>query len=235
MLIVLMLLASSLLFAQSEDGADAGAEESGQSQAITVAGLEWLQSVDDAILQAEQTGRLVFVYIHADRNCEPCTYMDEVVFSDTEVQDYLLDNFVLVRLTPGGHRGYELVYSGIPAMFILQSNRAELFKTIGAVRPGTFSAILDGFARMVVARRGPSAATFVYDGGLFSLTSGTWEERTRGRTYTYRQYESDETFLYLVDEERGIRLALPRRGGRTWYWDEESEQWSPSFTIELAR
>ncbi len=51
----------------------------------------------DALKKAKEDGKPLLIYLHR-RNCHACSYMENTIFTDKKVAEYMANNYVVVRL-----------------------------------------------------------------------------------------------------------------------------------------
>jgi len=116
-------------------------------------------SFGEGINKASETNKLVLVFIKIDW-CKLCTEMEKIVFTEEEIQKYMKDNFVSIKLnaeniypiaTINGkkHSSSEIVrnykISSFPTILFMQSNGKLLYKLVGYQGIEEFKDILHYF------------------------------------------------------------------------------------------
>lgn len=83
-----------------------------------------------ALKKAKKEDRPLLVYLHM-RNCNTCEYMDDNVFTDKSVNDYLTKNYVVVKLyTNDRDMPKELRVEMSPVFHFLNSQNSEMIESI---------------------------------------------------------------------------------------------------------
>ncbi len=84
--------------------------------------------------RAEEEGKLIFMDMSASW-CGPCRALEQNVFSDKEVGEFMDSNFICVKMDVDTEQGQILAaeydVSSIPAMLILDSQMNLLGRTVG--------------------------------------------------------------------------------------------------------
>jgi thiol:disulfide interchange protein len=99
--------------------------------------MNFVMSTDmDAIIKmAKDQNKLIFMDFYADW-CLPCRIMDDEVFSDPEIQDYLDEHYISVKVEADKGEGYMLatryLVEGYPTLLFLDDNGKELTRKLGA-------------------------------------------------------------------------------------------------------
>jgi len=99
--------------------------------------MNFVNSTDmDAIIKmAKDQEKLIFMDFYADW-CLPCRIMDDEVFSDPEIQEYLNEHYISVKVEADKGEGYMLatryLVEGYPTLLFLDSDGKELTRKLGA-------------------------------------------------------------------------------------------------------
>ncbi len=87
-------------------------------------------NLEQAKQQAAQEGKLIFVDFWAEW-CNPCKWMDEQTFSNPQVEEYLSNNYISVRVDIDNFQGYNLKEEYkiryLPTLLVL-NEKGELIK-----------------------------------------------------------------------------------------------------------
>lgn len=96
---------------------------------IKTADIDYVRSL------AVKQDKLIFIDFYADW-CLPCKMMDEEVFSDNDVQEYLNKHFISVKVEADKGAGYQLatryLVEGYPTLLFLDQDGKELTRKLGA-------------------------------------------------------------------------------------------------------
>lgn len=99
--------------------------------------MNFVTSTDmDAIIRmAKEQDKLIFMDFYADW-CLPCRIMDDEVFSDPEIQEYLNEHYISVKVEADKGEGYMLatryLVEGYPTLLFLDNEGKELTRKLGA-------------------------------------------------------------------------------------------------------
>jgi len=99
--------------------------------------MNFVNSTDmDAIIKmAKEQDKLIFMDFYADW-CLPCRIMDDEVFSDPEIQEYLNEHYISVKVEADKGEGYMLatryLVEGYPTLLFLDNDGKELTRKLGA-------------------------------------------------------------------------------------------------------
>jgi thioredoxin-related protein len=94
--------------------------------------LNYIHDFNDAISLAETTSKKVLM-IYKSPSCGECSRMENVVFKDKKLKDYLSKNYVLLELDitkddlPPG-----FTFIGVPTYFVLDASGVEVAKLQGS-------------------------------------------------------------------------------------------------------
>jgi uncharacterized protein len=105
--------------------------------------IKWLPFSKDAFLQAAQENKLVFLEIGANW-CHWCHVMDEKTYSDSEVQSYLAENFILCREDQDSRPDLYAAYRkwGWPAIIAFDKDKNVVMRLKGYQEKNKFLKIL---------------------------------------------------------------------------------------------
>ncbi|MEM9819450.1 MAG: thioredoxin family protein [Bacteroidota bacterium] len=129
-LFVLLLIAGSFLLSNCSG-----------SKAIVESPKKGVQFADEATLsdvleKAEKKGKLVFLDIYTDW-CVPCKVMDEEVFSDQQVADFLNDKFISYKVDAEKGNGRNIAFlfqtQVYPTLLFLDHKGKVVVKNEGAL------------------------------------------------------------------------------------------------------
>jgi len=101
--------------------------------ALNAASIGWQHSYQKALSKAKSEDRPLLVYLYLP-NCKTCGYMNDKVFSDRKVIDYLGKNYVAVKLYPDD--------SGLPAK--LRSEMSPVFFFLNAQNAEVIESVMGG-------------------------------------------------------------------------------------------
>jgi thioredoxin-related protein len=147
----------------------------------------WLTSVDEAVAEAQKSGRSILVDLWADW-CTWCKKLDENVFSTTEFQDYA-QRYVLLRVdTEDGGEG-----SRLKQRFRVDSLPTTLIVTADMVKVGELKGYLE---------TGPFIQSLELERAMFSLLIKAYQEDSHGHPETVKMLADD-----LHDRHDGVRAA----------------------------
>ncbi len=109
--------------------------------------IDWIMDYDEAREVSIERGKPMFILITAPSWCSPCQRMEEEVFSEVEIANYLNDKFIPVKIVDEieGERNPDLErfdFPGFPTMFIHDTEGKEQDKVIGYVDPSYFYGFL---------------------------------------------------------------------------------------------
>lgn len=93
-------------------------------------------TLTDVVEIAEKENKLIFVDVYADW-CTPCKLMDEDVFTDEKIADFMKANFINYKVDGESHNGPNLgvMYgvAGYPTLLILDQKGRVLERNDGAL------------------------------------------------------------------------------------------------------
>lgn len=93
-------------------------------------------TLSDVLELAEKKGKLVFLDVYTDW-CVPCKVMDEEVFSDKQVSDFLNDNFINFKVDAEKGNGTNIAFlfqtQVYPTLLFLDHRGNVVVKNEGAV------------------------------------------------------------------------------------------------------
>jgi len=121
------------------------------SQAHTV---EMYEDYSEALGAAKVQQRPLLIYLYM-LNCKTCVYMDDAVFADERVVDYLLDNYIVLHLyTNDRSLPQELRVDMSPVFhFIDPSDEGMIESIIGGRDPEHFLELLERGHRLYLKKR----------------------------------------------------------------------------------
>ncbi|BDZ66613.1 thioredoxin family protein [Methanobacterium ferruginis] len=107
-----------------------------ETKDITTSSLQWGTDLDQAMQEAKNTNKSVFVDFYADW-CSYCEEMDEGTYTDPQVQEKLTQNYVLVKVDVDNNPDLSSQYQAysLPTMVILDANGNEINRIIGYQSP----------------------------------------------------------------------------------------------------
>ncbi|MBU1642718.1 thioredoxin family protein [bacterium] len=98
--------------------------------ALNAASIGWQHNYERALSKAKNEDKPLMVYLYLP-SCKSCGYMNDKVFSDRQVVDYLGKNYVAVKLYPNDSGlPSELRSEMSPVFFFLNSQNAEVIESI---------------------------------------------------------------------------------------------------------
>lgn len=102
----------------------------------TTSSLQWGTDLDQAMQEAKNTDKNIFVDFYADW-CSYCGEMDEVTYTDPQVVEKLTQNYVLVKINVDDNPDLSSQYQAysLPTMVILDSDGNEINRIIGYQTP----------------------------------------------------------------------------------------------------
>jgi len=102
----------------------------------TTSSLPWGTDLNQAMQEAKNTNKNIFVDFYADW-CPPCREMDEVTYTDPQVQEKLTQNYVLVKVDVDNNPDLSSQYQAysLPTIVILDANGNEIKRIIGYQSP----------------------------------------------------------------------------------------------------
>jgi len=111
--------------------------------AVQAPTIGWLTSLDAAMQQSRNTGQPIFVDLFSP-TCGGCTAMETVTYPEHEVQQFLGEHFIPVRLDV--HRAAEAVRryraNWTPTLLVLNESGVEAHRVVGYLPPEEFRAEL---------------------------------------------------------------------------------------------
>ena len=95
--------------------------------------INW-QPYEKGIAMAEEQGKKIFLYFHADW-CTYCKKMKESTFQDISVVKYLSDNFISIAVDSDKEKKIASFYGvrGLPTLWLLKQNSTKLSSLPGYV------------------------------------------------------------------------------------------------------
>lgn len=97
-------------------------------------------SLDDALKQAKEQGKPLFIDVYATW-CGPCKYLSNEVFVDDELGAYMNEHFINLKLDGEKTDGFDLMVDfnldAYPTMLFLSAEKVELDRIVGAVSAET--------------------------------------------------------------------------------------------------
>lgn len=126
--------------------ADPGVAEDG----TIVSAVQWFHgSLDEALTEAKTSGKLVFVDIGAYW-CPPCHRLDEEVFTEASVGEFVGDGYIAVHIDAEKGEGPELVdrykVQAYPTMLVLEASGIEKGRLVDFLPPKDFIAAMTRLA-----------------------------------------------------------------------------------------
>ena len=102
----------------------------------TTSSLQWGTDLNQAMQEAKNTNKSIFVDFYADW-CYYCKEMDEVTYTDPQVEEKLTQNYVLVKINVDDNPDLSSQYQAynLPTMVILDSDGNEINRIIGYQTP----------------------------------------------------------------------------------------------------
>ncbi len=98
--------------------------------ALNAASISWQHNYQKALSKAKSEDKPLMLYLYLP-NCKSCGYMNENVFSDRQIIDYLGKNYVAVKLYPNDSGlPIELRSEMSPVFFFLNSQNSEVIESI---------------------------------------------------------------------------------------------------------
>lgn len=199
--------------------------------------INWHSTYKQALEQAKEENKNLFILITAPTWCGPCKWMEANTFKDEEVISFINREFIPVRVvdTVNGKRNPDLKlfdFSGFPTVFVFNREGEPLTSSVGAVDAETLIKRTEGYTD---PNYNPANhfLSFSWENGSFDQVDlKVWEEKRNGKTYTYQEVKRDD-FVYLYDEGRGLYLALPVGGGTAFTSEDNGENWDQMGEIRL--
>ena len=98
--------------------------------ALNAATIGWQHNYQKALAKAKGGDKPLLVYLYLP-NCKSCSYMNDNVFSDKRVIDYVEKNYVAVKLYPNDKGLPQALQSGMsPVFYFLNSQNAEVIESV---------------------------------------------------------------------------------------------------------
>ncbi|BDZ72195.1 thioredoxin family protein [Methanobacterium petrolearium] len=107
-----------------------------ETETNTTSSLKWGTDLNQAMQEAKNTDKNIFVDFHADW-CSYCKQMDEETYTDPQVEEKLTQNYVLVKVNVDDNPDLSSQYQAysLPTMVILDSDGNEINRIIGYQTP----------------------------------------------------------------------------------------------------
>lgn len=203
----------------------------GLAASISAQEIKWLESYDEALEKAEAENKNILVLITAPSWCEPCKYLEEFVWPNSDVIKLVSEKYIalLVLDVVNGGRNPELTkfsFTGYPTTFVFNTKKEKLAEIVGAQYP-------EEMVRKLKVYTDPDfdvASTFgnvVFEEGTLKQISLTQWELIENGEKSILQEVSRGVFSYLYDGINELHLAVPlteeeteifisRDSGTTW-------------------
>ncbi|MFP4407559.1 MAG: thioredoxin family protein [Spirochaetaceae bacterium] len=186
--------------------------------------IEWESSLPEGRERAEVERKNLLVFVTAGAWCRPCSWMEERALASPEIRQLIEKSYVSLKLYDYQDEHLELPVEAYPSILIYAPDGTLLENIRG---PRALPALESALIRYQEGP-GPAAQPVRFEtrrGSFVYVGEGTWERRVEERVVRYREYDRDETFIYLESEEAPRFLALPPQGGEMWQWDPMTESW----------
>lgn len=194
------------------------------SAALPAQSINWELSLSEARELAQVERKNLFIFVTAGSWCRPCNWMEETTLNAQEVRELVESAYVSLKLHDYDEEHLELPVEAYPSILIYAPDGTLLENIRGPRAVPALEAVLvryqDG--------PGPAAEPLRFETGRGSFVyvgEGSWERRVEDRVVRYREYDRDETFIFLESDEAPRFLALPPQGGALWQWDPVTESW----------
>ena len=191
---------------------------------LSAQSIEWLTTLSDARETASVERKNLFVFVTAGVWCRPCTWMEETTLDDSEIQAIIEGGYIPLKLLDYQEEHLELPVEAYPSILIYAPDGTLLENIRGPRAVPALEAVLVRYHE----GPGPAAEPLRFEterGAFVYVGEGTWERRVEDRVVRYREYDRDETFIYLESDEAPRFLTLPPEGGEMWQWDPVTESW----------
>ncbi|MFW5695119.1 MAG: thioredoxin family protein [Alkalispirochaeta sp.] len=218
---------------------------------------QWERTVDDALNQAESTGKPVIVLVTGGDWCDPCTWMEDNSLTSPELRARLRDNWIAVRIPDTDPAWQRWEVERLPTILYLDPQGREVERTEGAVTADSMVRTMTEVRRELVIAGdggdedadGEDAAvanvTGLQMGTRYRIGSGViwndggalWFTEDAGLPPRLEEYDQDETFLYLRDGSSGTILAITVAEGvqpSLWRWNQSERRWRELGELEPA-
>ena len=142
------------------------------------AGIPWITSYEDALVQLRENKKPLFIEFYADW-CGPCKQMDAEVYSEPDVIE-ALKYFTCVRIDVDSAMNVAAAYqvNSIPRFIVVSVDEEIVGDQIGFVRKDYFLSVLDMIAEDVAEEIGGAPMPDVRSGPATNSAAGpTAEER----------------------------------------------------------
>jgi len=135
-IIASLILIVSLLISVTACDSNSEVLENGQNGNST--GVKWLYDWDEALQLAQSNNMPIMVNFYT-QVCPYCVKLDQYVFANQEVSDFLNDNFICVKSDAGKSNPASYYYmTGVPTTYFTKPDGTSIGYVPGYVPPETF-------------------------------------------------------------------------------------------------
>ena len=184
------------------------------------AGLPWITSYDDALIQLKEHKKPLFIEFYADW-CGPCKQMDAEVYSQAEVIE-ALEPYTPVKINVDTAMNVAAAYqvNSIPRFIVVSADGEIVGDQIGFVQKDYFLSLMDMIAEDVADDVGGAPMPDVRPGQSRGPEDGSIPEPAAGPTAEEQVAKAeglDDWLALLGDVDPAVRktagVELAKRGG----------------------
>lgn len=211
---------------------------------------QWENSVEDALSQAESTGKPILLLVTGGAWCDPCTWMEENSLTSPELRARLQEEWIALRIRDTDSAWQRWDITRLPTMLFLDPQGQELGRATGAVTADSLVRTMTQVRRELVLgsdTAGDTAGdedsptevanvTTLQTGTRYRIGSGIiwndggalWFTEDAGLPPRLEEYDRDEAFLYLRDGSSGTILAITVADDvppSLWRWNQSERRW----------
>ncbi len=196
--------------------------------------IEWRSDLTAARDESARTGRPLLVVVTAGVWCDPCRWFAESTLNDPDIVRLVDARYVPFLVNDSDTAAAEFVIDRVPSVYLFRPGEdGAAFTTSGAISADALAVHLKRLAPDAVRPVAGGALRYRFNGGDVYRTHGKWRSRDAGLPPEFELYEEDDGFFYLRNTDAAVLLALPRRSGEVWRWDQESREWVSAGEAEL--
>lgn len=195
--------------------------------------IEWLTDAEEARRISADAERPLLVLADGVRSGAPYSDFQTKVLESARPLDDLVRLVIPLRLAPAEYGAFGV--RGLPTLLVIGTDGREKARWEGAPAASEVWGELERLLDWEWSGQTVLPAPLAGKAGRFTPLSQTlWSQENEGQHTLWHVVKKTGPYLILKSFERGLTLALPVQGGRSFVINEAAGVWLPAYELSGA-